>query len=76
MRYGKHIIEKSYIDGKQVSVKGWLQESVAIVDKAQLLNETLTCLDLVLDHVTDTLEVTIKRNKEGKLMLVKKHRVS
>lgn len=76
MKYGKHIIEKSYIDGKQVSTKGFLQESIAITDKTHLLNETLSCLDLILEHVTDTLEVKIKRNKAGQIMLVRKHQVS
>ena len=76
MKYGKHIIEKSYADGKVVSTKGWYQENLAIADTSTLLTEVLAAMDVFVGGMTDDMELTFKRNREGKLMLVKKQRVS
>lgn len=75
MIWGKHIVEESWRDGVPVKKTEWIEEQIAIANNNQLLNETLSALDIVVTEVSDSVIITIKRNKAGKLLLVKKHKV-
>lgn len=76
MRYGSIITEEPIFNGESKPSKRWQKESVEVPDKEHLLTEMLGCMDLILGNNTDELEISIKRNKAGQIMLVKKHRVS
>ena len=73
MKYGKIIQEEAFFEGNLTSVKQWVEESISIPDKEHLLTEMLAGMDLILGHNTNELSLTITRNKEGKLRLVKRH---
>jgi len=75
MKYGKKITEESYFDGvMKVSITRY-EESIELPDPTKLLNELLSCADLILNNGSDEIDIKLKKNKEGKLRLVKTYRV-
>lgn len=75
MNFGKIITEQPVHDGQMRAKKVWHREVLDIKDNTHLLNETLSCLDLAINNVSDDVELTIKRHKDGKLRLIKTYRV-
>ena len=75
MKYGSVTTKESYHEGKLQKTTTWHEESIAIAGKEQLITTLLDALDTLLSNETNELDLSLRRNAEGKLRLVKKHRV-
>lgn len=74
-RYGSITTRKGFHDGKPNSTKIWLEESLSLEGKSDLLSVTLELFDLFLNGDTDEADLGLRRNKDGQLRLVKRHLV-
>jgi hypothetical protein len=75
MKYGHRITDEPFYDGIPQPVRIYNEESIPIIANEDLVNEILTGLDSIVNNTSEELVITIKRNKEGKLRLIRKVRV-
>lgn len=75
-KFGHIYTKQGYQNGANTSNITHYEESVAITDKTVLLSQVLSVLDLALNNNSDEVSIILKRNRSGKLMLVKKWLVS
>lgn len=75
MKFGHIITDQPYLNGIAQAPRTYHEESIAIEDNQQLINEILAGLDSIMDKTSDEVIITIKRNKEDKLRLIRKARI-
>ena len=75
MKYGSITTEEVFLNGEIHHANQWIKESLEIPDKEHLLTEMLETIDMIIGNQTTHVDVTIKRNKAGQIMLTRKHRV-
>lgn len=73
--YGTITTKQSYFNGELKSKHVWYEESVAIDNKVQLMENMLQLLDTFLNEESDEVELSLYRNKDKKLRLVKRNMI-
>lgn len=72
IEYGKTIIKESYHKNKRTSLEKWYQLPVVVSGKSSTLSEILKAIDLISNHKTTKLILTIEADHSFKFKKVTK----